>query len=50
MIHRFIPLAFESLGPISSKATNFLEEFDCCLTLATDNLMKTAYLFQRLSV
>ena len=48
--HHFFPLAFESMGPIGSKATIFLKELGRCLTLATDNLLETAHLFQRLSV
>ena len=48
--HHFVPLAFESMGPIGSKATNFLKELGRFLTLATDNPLKTAHLFRRLSV
>ena len=46
--HLFVPLAFESLGSIGSKATNFLKELGRHLTLVTDNPLETAYLFQRL--
>ena len=35
--HHFVPLTFESLDSIGSKATNFLKELGRCLTLATDN-------------
>ena len=38
----FVPLAF---GPIDFKATHFLKELCCRLTLATDNPLETAYLF-----
>ena len=48
--HHFVPLAFESLGPIGSKATIFLKELGRRLTLATDNPLETAHLFQRFSV
>ena len=48
--HHFVPLAFESLGPIGSKASNFLKERGRRLTLATKNPLETAYLFQRLPV
>ena len=48
--HHFVPLAFESMGPIGSKATIFLKELGRRLTLATDNTLETAHLFQRLSV
>ena len=50
MTHHFVPLAFESMGPIGSKATIFLKELGRRLTLATDNPLETAHLFQRLSV
>ena len=48
--HHFVPLAFESMGPIGSKATIFLKELGRRLTLAMDNPLETAHLFQRLSV
>ena len=48
--HHFVPSAFESMGPIGSKATNFLKELGRRLTLATDNTLETAHLFQRMSV
>ena len=35
--HHFVPLAFESLGSIGSKATNFLKDLGRRLTLSTDN-------------
>ena len=46
--YHFVPPALESLGSIDSKATNFLKELGCRLTLATANPLETAYLFQRL--
>ena len=48
--HHCVSLAFESMGPIGSKATIFLKELGRRLTLATDNPLETAHLFQRLSV
>ena len=48
--HHFVPLAFESMGPIGSKTIIFLKELGRRLTLATDNPLETAHLFQRLSV
>ena len=38
------------MGPIDSKATIFLKELGRRLTLATDNTLETARLFQRMSV
>ena len=49
--HHFVPLAYESMGPIGSKDTIFFfKELGRHLTLATDNPLETAHLFQRLSV
>jgi hypothetical protein len=48
--HLFVPLAFESLGPIGAKATSFLRELGRRLTSVTDDTRETAFLFQRLSV
>jgi hypothetical protein len=48
--HTFVPLAFETLGPICSKALVFLRELGRRLTLATDDKRETMFLFQRLSV
>ena len=48
--HNFVPLAFESLGPIGSKAAIFLKELGRRSTFATDNPLETAHLLQRLSV
>ena len=48
--HYFVPLTFDSLGIIGSKAMNFLKELDRRLILATDNPLEIAHLFQRQSV
>jgi hypothetical protein len=48
--YTFVPLAFESFGPVGSKATAFLRELGRRLTLATEDPLETAHLFQRLSV
>ena len=45
-----VPLAFKSMGPIGSKAMNFLKELDRRLTPATDSSLQIACLFQHLSV
>ena len=47
--HFFAPLAFETLGPISSKAFVFLKEQGYRFTLATDGKRETMFLFQKLS-
>jgi len=48
--HIFVPLAFETLGPIGSKATSFLKDLGRRLTVATDNPLESAQFFQRLSM
>ena len=48
--HIFLPPAFETLGPICLKALAFLKELGRRLTLATDDMRETAFLFQKLSV
>ena len=48
--YHFVLLAFDSLGPISSKATIFFKELGRRLTLVKDNPLETAYLFRCLSV
>ena len=48
--HHFVPLSFESLGSIVFKTTIFFKELGRRLTLASDNPLETAHLFQRLSI
>jgi hypothetical protein len=48
--HIFIPLAFETLGPIGSKASLFLRQLGHRLSLKTGDKRETAFLFQRLSI
>ena len=46
----FIPLAFETLGPIGKEAINFIREVGRRTAIATDDPRETAFLFQQLSV
>jgi len=48
--HNFIPLAFETLGPINSKGMSFFSELGHRLTACTGDKRETAFLFQRVSV
>jgi hypothetical protein len=48
--HTFVPLAFESLGPINAKSLTFLRELGRRLVRATDDTRESAFLFQRLSI
>ena len=46
----FQPLAFETLGAISSSATEVLSELGRRISLVSGDLRETKFLFQRLSV
>lgn len=48
--HTFIPLAFETLGPINSKGTVFLNQLGRRISACTSDMRETAFLFQRLSL
>jgi len=48
--HTFIPLAFETLGPINAKGITFFNELGRRLTACTGDSRETAYLYQRLSI
>ena len=48
-MHTFVPLAFETLDPICSKAL-FLRALDRRLTFATNDKCATMFLFQKLLV
>ena len=48
--HIFVPIACETLGPISVGAVEFLSELGRRITLVTGDPRETSYLFQRISV
>jgi hypothetical protein len=48
--YNFIPLAFETFGPINNKATHFLTELGRRLTTVSNDTREGSFLFQRLSV
>jgi hypothetical protein len=48
--HIFVPIAFETLGPIGAKTLGFLRELGRRLTRVTNDPCEPAFLFQRLSV
>jgi hypothetical protein len=48
--HTFVPIALETLGPISVQSLSFLREVGRRLSRATDDARESAFLFQRLSV
>src|SRR6218665_356047 len=47
--HQFASVAFETLGPISNSGIDFIKDLGKCLTLNTEDIRETAFLFQRLS-
>lgn len=48
--HSFIPLAFETFGPINSKGLDFLNQLGRRLSASTGDSRETSFLFQRLSL
>jgi hypothetical protein len=48
--HTFVPLAFETFGPINAKGISFLCELGRRLTLHSGDKRETAFLHQRLSI
>jgi hypothetical protein len=48
--HLFVPVAFETMGPINTTGMDFIKELGKRITLTTGDLKETSYLFQRLSV
>ena len=48
--HLFVPIAVETMGPISVAAMNFLTELGRRLTARSSDTRETVFLFQRLSV
>ena len=48
--NNFVPLAFQTMGPMCSKALVFLGELGRRLTIATDDPRETMFLFQRISI
>ena len=48
--YTFIPLAFETLGPINVKGVKFLQELGHRLAAISDDNRQTSFLFQRISI
>ena len=48
--YTFIPLAFETLGPINVKGVKFLQELNRHLAAISDDNRQTLFLFQRISI
>ena len=48
--YHFIPIAFETLGPIGVKATDFLSDLGRRISSVTGDPRESSFLFQRVSV
>ena len=48
--YTFIPLAFETYGPINDKGTKFLQELGHRLRTINDDPRESAFLLQRISI
>ena len=48
--HTFIPMAFETFGPINSKGVDFFNTLGRRISACTSDMRETACLFQRLSL
>ena len=48
--HHFIPVAFETMGPINAAGLEFIRELGRRITMVTGEPKETSYLLQRLSV
>jgi len=48
--YHFVPVAFETLGPINSSGHLFITELGCCLARITGDTRETSYLYQRFSI
>ena len=46
----FVPIAFETLGPIGRKASDFLSDLGRRISLVSGNPRESSFLFQRISV
>ena len=47
--HQFVPVAFETQGPINNSGIDFIKDLGKRLTLNTRDIRETAFLFQRQS-
>ena len=48
--HIFVPLALESFGHICAEALTFLSELGRRISVVTEDMRETTFLFQRLSI
>ena len=50
LTHSFVPMAFETFGPINSKGVDFFNTLGRRISACTSDMRETAFLFQRLSL
>src|SRR6218665_3475169 len=48
--HVFVPIAFETLGPVNAEAAEFLSELGRCISSVSRDQRETNFLLQRLSI
>ena len=48
--HIFVPIAMESFCPICVEALTFLSELGRCMSVVTEDMRETIFLFQRPSI
>ena len=48
--HIFIQIAIESFGPICAEALTFLNELERCMSVVTEDMRETTFLFQHLCI
>jgi hypothetical protein len=49
-VYHFVPLAFETMGPVSSEGLAFISSLGQNLSTISGDARETSYLFQRISV
>src|SRR6218665_2255426 len=49
-VHHFVPLAFETMGPVCSASLVFLSSLGKNLSTVSGDARETSYLFQRLAL
>ena len=50
LTHSFIPMTFETFGPINSNGVDFFNTLGRRISACTSDMRETAFLFQRLSL
>src|SRR6218665_3307611 len=48
--YHFVPLAYETLGPINNSGHLFITELGCCLSCLTGDMRETSHLYLSISI